>query len=349
MITPTIPSRQPIREAWTHERFERELAVALNASIDISSAHTYGSALNSWIEFCRINQFPTEPTEKTLAFFVVYRFDTHQPQLCRLIFVRSVLVSRALKGCKRIHGQAVKRKDPLTLGHLRTAIDRLPAIPTHDDLLFLAILLSGFHALHRLGEMTMPDNPKLRNPRKYTKRESVTLNAESYEYWLPAHKADVAFEGNRIIIADQAALKYFLLYLDSRDRLLPFNPYLWARENGQVPPRAWFIKRLKHFFPNPNIAGQSLRAGGATHLAEDGALPHIIQAAGRWSSEAFQVYLRKHPTVLHGLLRARRQRYPTLIIIINLFSLPSITHIGSSIPLAVCQFHHVVSGQRPRG
>ncbi|KAF7315835.1 RNase H domain-containing protein [Mycena indigotica] len=217
---------------------------------------------------------------------------------------RSVLVSRALKGCKRIHGQPVKRKDPLTLAHLRKAIDCLPSIPTHDDLLFIAILLSGFHALHRLGEMTMPDNPRLRNPRKYTKRESVTLNAESYEYWLPAHKADIAFEGNRIIVADQAARKYFLLYLNSRDRALPFNPYLWARENGQVPPRAWFIKRLRHIFPDPNIAGQSLRAGGATHLAEDGALPHIIQAAGRWSSEAFQVYLRKHPIVLHALLRS---------------------------------------------
>ncbi|KAF7315836.1 RNase H domain-containing protein [Mycena indigotica] len=57
MITAIIPSRQPVREAWSHERFERELAIALNASVDISTTQTYGSALNSWIEFCRINHF----------------------------------------------------------------------------------------------------------------------------------------------------------------------------------------------------------------------------------------------------------------------------------------------------
>ena len=47
-----------------------------------------------------------------------------------------------------------------------------------------------------------------------------------------------------------------------------------------------------------DIAGQSLRAGGATMLAEMGFAPHIIQAAGRWSSEAFQIYVRKNPFLL---------------------------------------------------
>nr|GAT47557.1 predicted protein [Mycena chlorophos] len=312
---------QPARPPWTIEQLDSALAVALNASIDISSAHTYGSALNSWIEFCRIHNFDTEPTEKTLAYFVVYRsshispnsVDSYLSGICNQlepIFPRvreirkSLLVSRALKGSKRIHGRPVKRKDPLTIAHLNHAIANLPTVPTHDDRLFLAMLLSGFRALHRLGELTMPDNPQLRNPRKYTKRESVTVNDDSYEYWLPAHKADTAFEGNRIIITDPTALAHFRLYLASRDTTLPFNPYLWAREDGQVPVRAWFIRRLRHLVPNTNIAGQSLRAGGATALAEDGALPHIIQAAGRWSSDAFYVYLRKHPMLLHALLRA---------------------------------------------
>ncbi|KAF7295420.1 RNase H domain-containing protein [Mycena indigotica] len=321
MITSAVSSRQPSRPAWTLEQLERELAVALNASIDISSARTYGSALNSWIEFCRLHEFSTEPTEKTLAFFVVYRsshispnsVDSYLSGICNqleAVFPRvremrkSLLVSRALKGSKRLHGRPVKRKNPLTPLHLQQAINTLPPSPSHDDLLFTSMLLSGFRALHRLGELTMPDNPRLRNPRKYTKRETVTLNEDSYEYWLPAHKADIAFEGNRIIISDAAALSFFRRYLTSRDRLLPLNPYLWAREDGQMPPRAWFIRRLRHLFPDPNIAGQSLRAGGATALAEDGALPHVIQAAGRWSSDAFYVYLRKHPTLLHGILRA---------------------------------------------
>jgi hypothetical protein len=48
-----------------------------------------------------------------------------------------------------------------------------------------------------------------------------------------------------------------------------------------------------------------LRAGGATSLAEAGVPPATIQAMGRWSSHAFQIYIRKNPVVLHALLFRR--------------------------------------------
>ena len=38
----------------------------------------------------------------------------------------------------------------------------------HDDLLFVAQLLTGFFALLRLGELTVPDDVYLRNPSKIT-------------------------------------------------------------------------------------------------------------------------------------------------------------------------------------
>ncbi|KAF7334109.1 RNase H domain-containing protein [Mycena venus] len=125
-------------------------------------------------------------------------------------------------------------------------------------------------ALLRLGELTMPDNPKLQNPRKYSKRASAVLQATSYEYWLPAHKADTTFEGSHILITDADALTAFHTYLNSRDHLHPLNPYLWILSNSKVPMRAWFMRKLRHLFPDTNIAGQSMRAGGTTTLAEDG-------------------------------------------------------------------------------
>ena len=60
---------------------------------------------------------------------------------------------------------------------------------------------------------------------------------------------------------------------------------------GAVPTRSFFILRLRQFFTS-EVAGQSMRAGGATALAEAGVAPSIIQAAGRWASEAFLVYIR---------------------------------------------------------
>ncbi|KAJ3751506.1 hypothetical protein DFH05DRAFT_1377258, partial [Lentinula detonsa] len=46
-------------------------------------------------------------------------------------------------------------------------------------------------------------------------------------------------------------------------------------------------------------------AGGATTMAEDGAPPHAIQAAGRWASDTFQIYIRKNPFILNAMLTSR--------------------------------------------
>lgn len=324
MITSHVKSRQPVREAWTMEQLVHQRAVAMGAAIDTSTAHTYGSALNSYIEFCRLHKFPITPTAETLSFYTVFmchhinpksvdsylsgicnQLEAHFPEVREIR--KSMLVSRTLQGCKRLRGTATKRKSPLSRQQLRQAIAALPPSPSHDDLLFLTILLSGFRALQRLGELTMPDNPRIRNPRKYTKRVSVTVDATQYEYWLPAHKADTSFEGNHIIITDPDAHLHFRRYLASRDQRHPLNPFLWIHDDGTVPTRTWFMRRLRHLFSDTSIAGQSMRAGGATALAEDGAPPHIIQAAGRWASDTFQIYIRKHPILLQAMLHARER------------------------------------------
>jgi len=45
-----------------------------------------------------------------------------------------------------------------------------------------------------------------------------------------------------------------------------------------------------------------MRAGGATAMAEADAVPELIKGAGRWSSTAFEHYIRKNPVVLHALI-----------------------------------------------
>ena len=95
------------------------------------------------------------------------------------------------------------------------------------------------------------------------------------------------FEGNTIIIqkTNTPTDPYtpFLTYLSSRDKWFPIHPELWLTSHGKVPTRHWFISHLHSFFPN-NIAGQPLRSGGATSLAEAGADLDTIQATGHWES-----------------------------------------------------------------
>ena len=66
-------------------------------------------------------------------------------------------------------------------------------------------------------------------------------------------------------------------YTTSHDTLFPFHPQLWIRGNGTVPLCSGFIVHLQRYF-GTTIAGQSMRAGGVTAMAEAGAVPELTVA-----------------------------------------------------------------------
>ena len=181
----------------------------------------------------------------------------------------------------------------------------------YDNHLFLAQLLTGFFALFRLGKMMYPDDPKLHDPRKVTKRNSVQVCDSSFRFFLPGHKADRFFEGNIIIMRKNQHTfdphKFFTAYLHLRDKKFPLSSPLWLTSKGAVPTCSFFIKCLQRFF-NSDTAGQLLRAGGVTSLAENRVPPLIIQAIGRWASDAFKIYIRKNPVLIQALLFGQTAR-----------------------------------------
>jgi hypothetical protein len=323
MISLTPRARQRDRSPWTRERLEKERAIAIGASIDTSSAASYSSALNSYITFCRIHEFPVEPTFDTFSFYIVFMchhikpksVDSYLSGICNQLEpffpkVREIrrhrLVAKTLQGCKKLRGCATSRKRPLTRSELGSLAPRYTVPGTnHDDLLFFSILLTGFHGLLRLGELTWPDRRDLQDYRKVIMRNSVTMNDTGYEFYLPGHKGDRFFEGNRVVIrgtnTTDNPLLPFRTYLASSDHLQPYRSELWLRQNGTVPTRAWFMRRLHSHFTD-DVGGHSMRAGGATALAEARIPPDLIQAIGRWSSDAFRIYIRQHPVLLAALL-----------------------------------------------
>ncbi|KJA22750.1 hypothetical protein HYPSUDRAFT_110934, partial [Hypholoma sublateritium FD-334 SS-4] len=244
-----------------------------------------------------IHDFPVEPTEDTLSFFVVYMSHHIKPDsvgtylsgICNQLEPyfpdvrasrRSSIVTRTLKGCKRLKGTPIARKRALSLDDLAIVINDSHDHPSHDSFLFAAMMATGFFALLRLGEMTFPDDPSIREWRKVTRRSSVVVTDTQYEFHLPAHKADRYFEGNKIIVRKHQfrhnPLSLFLRYLQSRDTKFPLASPLWLTSRGEVPTRSFFMSRLRTFFDR-GVAGQSMRAGGTTSLAEHGIPPSIIQ------------------------------------------------------------------------
>jgi hypothetical protein len=183
---------------------------------------------------------------------------------------KSMLCKRTLTGCKRLRGVPTNRKRALTLDDLHRVIIFYSRSPSHDDRLFVAQILTGFFSLMRLGELVVPDDKSLFDHRKITSRTSVSLSDDDYRFFLPGHKADRFFEGNIIIVQKHHVtinpLFFFKSYLSSRDRLFPFSSDLWLRADGSRPTRSFFIRRMKLLF-NSDVAGQSMRSGGATSLA----------------------------------------------------------------------------------
>jgi hypothetical protein len=322
MIQSGIRSKQRPRLAWTRERLIHERSLALGQAIDTSTWKNYGSALNSYITFVRIHDFPIEPTPDTLSFFIVFMchhirpksVDSYLSGICQQLepyfpnirdVRKSMLCKRTLTGCKRLKGVPTVRKRALTMDDLRCVVQHYVTSTSHDDLLFVSQILTGFFALMRLGELTVSDDKSVFDYRKITSRTSVSLSKDDYRFFLPGHKADKFFEGNVVIVQRHTSvinpLSHFKKYLSSRDRLFPFSPDLWLRADGSRPSRSFFIRRMKMFFKN-DVAGQSMRSGGATSLAESGVAPNLIQAIGRWASSAFQIYIRKNPVLLQALL-----------------------------------------------
>lgn len=228
------------------EKLIHERSIALGLALDASSHATYDSAMNSYLNFCSIHAFPVEPTPEILSFFMVYmshhieprsvaaylsgissKLESHFPNVRAAR--NSMLVKRTLAGCKRLRSKPIHRKSPLSRDHLTKAGTSITAASTHDDLLFVCMLWVGFLALLHLGELTIPDNVSLQNPRKLTRRSSLEFVPGGLAFWLPTHKADRTFEGSRIVVLERYGLPLlttFRRYLASRDTLAPVNPYL---------------------------------------------------------------------------------------------------------------------------
>ena len=299
-----------------------ERSIALGMSLAEGTVSAYMSALNSYITFCHLHNFTLDPTPDTLSFFVTWLcahvkpdtvatylsgivncLETHYPHA--RTSCRHPLVAKTLAGCRRRFGTPRLRKKPAAAEDISRIAHSLPRPWSFDDITFLTLLLCGFLSVLRLSELTVPDSRPRTDYCKITSRATAHLTTSNFSFILPTHKADQFFEGNKIIIVPRPHLLDPLLiikaYLSGRDKLFPFHPQLWLASNGQPPRRSWFLQRL-HSLGDKAFGGHSLRAGGATDLALHGASLQVIQAAGRWASDAFQQYIQKNPFLIHAAL-----------------------------------------------
>ncbi|KIK82339.1 hypothetical protein PAXRUDRAFT_97007, partial [Paxillus rubicundulus Ve08.2h10] len=244
-----------------------------------------------------LHQRPIVPTPDTFSYFIVFQSAHIKPQSVAVYLsgivreledhfpdVRAVrshpLVVRTLAGCLKCHTSPVQRKTPLCVDDLTFAYDRLHCSTTLNDQLFLAQLYVGFDALLRCDELTWPDLERHQCTRKLSMRHSLTLTAHVLQFTLPSHKADQCGDGNSILVKCTArrndTVGIMERYITGRNAAFPYHPQLWPTASGNVPTWSWFMRRLHSLFMHA-VSGHSMRAGGATAMANSGIIPHLIQ------------------------------------------------------------------------
>jgi hypothetical protein len=254
MLYAATRDRQSPWTAWSREKLLHERAVALGHAVELSTFHTYNSHLQSCLNFCKIHDFPIDPTPDTLSFFIVFMshhikpasasgylsgicnsLEPHFPHVCAAR--NSSLVSRSLTGMRKLRGSPLSHQTwALTIDNLHVLFAAHDS-SSHDDLLFLSMLLTGFSALLRLGEMALPNSPAKRSSKKITSRHTLHILPAQFAFQLPFHKADRFFQGSKIVVLAKPhtpldPVPTMHRYIISRDSLFPFHPELWLTSAG---------------------------------------------------------------------------------------------------------------------
>ena len=135
----------------------------------------------------------------------------------------------------------------------------------------------------------------------------VTFSARHFSIFLKRSKSDSLGAGVTIIISriNNSLCPYasMLLYLKLRQRTPPESP-LFILPNGRPMTKEWFRVHLAKVvegcgLPSPLYTGHSFRIGAATTAAEQGLPDASIKRLGRWSSTAYESYIRSNSRFFH--------------------------------------------------
>ncbi len=178
---------------------------------------------------------------------------------------------------------------------LRTCYQTPSTARTLDTMFILA-----FFGFLRCAELTTSSkfDPAI-NP---TISDLTVLDSETISFLIKQSKTDqvkkvilFTFSISRHLSNLTKAVREYL-HLRISQAKSPLEP-LFLDHAGKPVSRTWFQKQLKSVLllagiSAANFSSHSFRIGAATSAAQKGLTKHQIQTLGRWSSEAFQSYIR---------------------------------------------------------
>lgn len=286
-----------------------------------STRRSYASGQIKFVNFClqlgklHSNGSPCPADEWTLCLFATFLAESIQHASIKVYLsaVRSLHIEqgfadpllnclrlqRVVRGIKRAQGAPTAKRLPITDSIMMVIFNSLD-INVPDHRMFWAACTLGYFGFLRSAEFTVPNlasfSPAIHLDVKDLAVDSTSAPS-SVRVRIKASKTDPFRKGCFIHIglgsAPLCAVQALLAYLSFRgDSPGP----LFLLQSGQPLTRSLLTSWVRRIMVAAGIPGNysshSFRIGAATVAARNGVPDHVIQALGRWSSNAFQLYIR---------------------------------------------------------
>lgn len=286
-----------------------------------STRSTYASGQRRFLDFCRQlgrlgpDGSPCPVDEWTLCLFVTHLAQSVQHATIKVYLsavralhieqgfpdplVDCLRLQRVLRGIRRSQGDSKVARHPVT-DYTLLAIFKFMDLSTHDHCMLWAACNLAYFGFLRSSEFTVP------NLASYSQEVHLSLAGIAIDSHvaptclrisLKASKTDPFRKGCFIHIGKGSyplcAIQSLVAYLAIRgNRDGPLFLFQDGRPLSRASLTDWLRKTLCLAGIPGTFSSHSFRIGAATVAARNGVPDHLIQALGRWSSSAYQLYIR---------------------------------------------------------
>ncbi|KAL5487503.1 hypothetical protein ACEPAI_5611 [Sanghuangporus weigelae] len=328
------PSLSSVSSSVLPPTLQNRVVDVLAVSLQDSTLQTYGSGLAQFHRFCddlNISEELRAPcSPDLLAGFIASLAGSYSASsianyiagirawhvLHRVPWnINEIELRSLLRGASSLTPETSKRplREPYTptiISSLRRQLDL--SLPL--DAAVFACLTTSFYACARLGEFTVPSQNGFL-PHLHVKPSDVSERADRQgrqvrAFALPSTKT--APDGEEVFWAAQDGptdpLAAFQNHLEVNSP--PSDGPLFAYRSGDshMPlSKTVFLKCLERAAKNAGLKplhGHSIRIGSTLEYLLRGVPFDVVKAIGRWASDAFSLYLRKHAQILAPYLQA---------------------------------------------
>ena len=298
-----------------------KVAVYRSATFAENTRRTYKSQLKSYLQFCaKIEECPVPVNVHTLCAYAAYLSDRLKPSsvrqylnVVRLIHVEcgfenpldSWLLTSTLRGIRRIHGDSVSRKEPITPSMLLAIKDKLDLSSVFEAHFWAACVVLFFGTFRKSN--LFPASEKVFDPSKQfsradfaliskdvyiTVRWSKTIQCRERQY-----KVKLPSLNHPLSPADA------VLHAFDRAPMPADGPAFVSSKDGTPMTGNSFNRKLRSVLSScglhaSDFSSHSFRRGSAVWAIQSGLPTEIVKYMGDWKSGAYLNYVDSIPRLM---------------------------------------------------